>query len=100
MAIAKKPSKTAPPSDRGDEKAIAAFIAGGGATKAATPDEVEDETESNRLQTTIRWDRDLLKRIDRAAKRSHTNRNAWVHMKLSEILDEEDARQQRGGRRD
>lgn len=40
--------------------------------------------------TTLRIPPDLLKRVDAAAAKLHITRSAWIKLKLSQILDDED----------
>lgn len=42
-----------------------------------------------RVQTTMRFDPDLLKRVDVAAKRRGISRSAWIQYTVSKALDEE-----------
>ena len=66
MAIAKKPS--APSKIDSEEQAAEAFI-----TAAAQPSPAATNTKQ---QTTLRFDRELLARIDAAAKRRGVSRSA------------------------
>lgn len=81
MAIAKKPgTKPAPsalPSDEQAEKFIS------GASKVAPADE-----DAKKAPVMIRFDQDLLKRVDTAAKRRGISRSAWVQYTLSRALDQ------------
>jgi uncharacterized protein (DUF4415 family) len=69
MAIAKKPSRTTTNTQPTDpEKAAEAFIAGaGGAPEPA---------DARKTPVMIRFDRDLLQRVDAAAKRRGISRSA------------------------
>jgi hypothetical protein len=80
MAIAKKPSRSRTHEKSADpEKAAEAFIAGaGGAPEPA---------DSRKTPVMIRFDRDLLKRVDAAAKRRGISRSAWVLYTVSRALD-------------
>ena len=77
MAIAKKPDRQQ--TLRAEDRAAEQFIAG--ASKA--------EKGSQRVVTTLRFDPDLLARIDAAAKRRGISRSAWIQYTLSRVLDEE-----------
>lgn len=75
MAIAKKPE-----SHRKDtaEQAADRFIAG--ASENESPRE-------HKIATTLRFDANLLARIDSAAKRRGVSRSAWIQYTLSRALD-------------
>ena len=77
MAIAKKPHRQQP--TNADERAVERFISGAETPKAA----------GHRIPTTLRFDSDLLARIDAAAKRRGISRSAWIQYTLSRSLDEE-----------
>jgi hypothetical protein len=74
MAIAKKPN-----SNRTDIAKKEAFIAGKG-----------DNAESGKVATLVRFDRELLRRIDAAAKRRGISRAGWLGFVASRALDEGD----------
>ena len=76
MAIAKKPHRQQPVT--ADERAAERFISGAGTPKAG-----------HRIPTPLRFDPDLLARIDVAAKRRGISRSAWIQYTLSRSLDEE-----------
>jgi len=77
MAIAKKPHRqqTATAEDRAAER----FITGAAKPKAG----------AKRSPTTLRFDPELLARIDAAAKRRGISRSAWIQYTLSQALDAE-----------
>jgi predicted HicB family RNase H-like nuclease len=78
MAIAKKPSRTTTNTQPTDpEKAAEAFIAGG----------APEPADARKTPVMIRFDRDLLQRVDAAAKRRGISRSAWVMYTLSHALD-------------
>ena len=80
MAIAKKPSRSTTHTQPADaEKAAEAFIAGAGG--------VPEPAESRKMPVMIRFDRDLLERVDAAAKRRGISRSAWVQYTVSRALD-------------
>jgi predicted HicB family RNase H-like nuclease len=81
MAIAKKPGSkqitSTPPSDAQAET----FILGANKTAPA-------EEDAKKAPVMIRFDPDLLKRVDSAAKRRGVSRSAWVQFTLSRALDQ------------
>jgi predicted HicB family RNase H-like nuclease len=77
MAIAKKPEQQHKATD--EERAASRFIA-----RATKP-----KAEAHKTPTTLRFDPDLLERIDVAAKRRGISRSAWIQYTLSRVLDEE-----------
>jgi hypothetical protein len=80
MAITKKPSRnTNVIAGRDDEKAVQAFIAG--SAKA-------NEEEATKKPVLIRFDPQLLERVDTAAKRRGISRSAWVQFTVSRALDQ------------
>lgn len=87
MAIARKPkpaaSGTVPPRD---ERAAEAFIAGAGQPAAG---EAANDTasESRKTPVMLRFDRDLLKKVDAAAKRRGVSRSSWIQYTVSRALD-------------
>lgn len=76
MPIGKKPKKQRIAADR--ERAAEQFIA------AAS----ELATEPRKVTTTLRFDAELLARIDAAAKRRGVSRSAWILYNLSRALEE------------
>jgi hypothetical protein len=80
MAIAKKPSRSTRNTQPADaEKAAEAFIAGAGGAP--------EQADSRKTPVMIRFDRDLLERVDTAAKRRGISRSAWVQYTVSRALD-------------
>lgn len=79
MAIAKKPERQQ--NATGDERAASRFIAGA----------LKPKAEAHKTPTTLRFNPDLLERIDAAAKRRGVSRSAWIQYTLSRVLDEEGA---------
>ena len=77
MAIAKKPNRQQPATTA--EQAANRFI-----EAAAKP-----TARARRAPTTLRFDPELLVRIDTAAKRRGISRSAWIQYTLSRALDEE-----------
>jgi predicted HicB family RNase H-like nuclease len=80
MVIAKKPDRSTTNTQPADpEKAAEAFIAGaGGAPEQAVV---------RKTPVMIRFDRELLDRVDVAAKRRGISRSAWVQYTISRALD-------------
>lgn len=77
MAIAKKPDRH--PSKKTEQEANR-FIEGAGK---------EPNKRALRHPTTLRFDPELLARIDQAARRRGIPRSAWINYILSKALDEE-----------
>jgi hypothetical protein len=75
MAIAKKPERQK--TDTSD-KAADRFIAGASETRASR---------DHKIATTLRFDSNLLARIDAAARRRGVSRSAWIQYTLSRALD-------------
>jgi hypothetical protein len=75
MAIAKKPEGHHKDIS---EKAADRFIAGASQTRASR---------DHKIATTLRFDSNLLARIDAAAKRRGVSRSAWIQYTLSRALD-------------
>jgi hypothetical protein len=83
MAIAKRPHPT-PTLDTtpAQERAAEAFITGAEAQPSpARP---------TKVPILVRFDRDLLTRVDRAAKRRGLSRSGWIHYQISRALDAEE----------
>lgn len=79
MAIVKKPKSNQNASvTKTDENAVQAFISGAGKTKEQT----------SKKPVMIRFDPELLNRVDTAAKRRGISRSAWVQFTLSRALDQ------------
>jgi predicted HicB family RNase H-like nuclease len=77
MAIAKKPQRHHKDTS---EKTAERFIA------SASSDETALSREG-KIATTLRFDPNLLARIDAAAKRRGVSRSAWIQYTLSRALD-------------
>jgi hypothetical protein len=90
MAITKRPRKSsetqAVPSDE-HELRIEAFITGTEKREETRP---ESGADGKRARVMMRFDPDLLARIDTAAKRRGVSRTAWLHMVASRALDNGD----------
>jgi hypothetical protein len=68
------------------EAAAAKFIEGGSAPVRVAP----APSGPKRTPAMIRFDAELLARVDRAARRRGVSRSAWVAFTLSKALDEEE----------
>jgi hypothetical protein len=81
MAIAKRPdrhrSPIAPPPQ--DDDAAASFITG---AEAQTPPK-----DTHKIPILVRFDRELLTRVDQAAKRRGISRSGWIHYQISRALE-------------
>jgi hypothetical protein len=84
MAIAKRPHRN-PPLDitPATERAAEAFITG---AEAETP-----ARRQTKVPILVRFDRDLLQRVDQAAKHRGLSRSGWIHYHISRALDVEEA---------
>ena len=83
MAIAKKPKRDhSAAKDMRGNAAAEKFIAGADASQEARREE------DKKMQTTLRFDRDLLQRIDAAAKHRGISRSSWIQFTLSRALDQ------------
>lgn len=88
MAIARKPNtnRTASP-DRDAEQAATAFIHSAG--KAAAEKVAAPAVDVRKIPIMLRFNGELLHRVDIAAKRRGISRSAWIAFKVSEALDAE-----------
>lgn len=83
MAIAKKPKRNQDEiSSPTAESAAEAFISGAGKPAEAETDE------GKKVPVMMRFDRDVLKRVDAAAKRRGISRSAWIQFTVSRALDQ------------
>jgi len=83
MAIVKKPKRDHyATKDTLGEAAAEKFIAG-----AESSPEKACQEEDKKIQTTLRFDRTLLQRIDAAAKHRGISRSSWIQFTLSRALD-------------
>jgi hypothetical protein len=82
MAIAKRPKR-----DQSATNDVVAerFISGVGKQQSSVADE---EPSVRRVPTMIRFDRDLLAKVDAEAKRRGVSRSAWVQYTLSQVLEQ------------
>jgi hypothetical protein len=84
MAIAKRPHHIPPVEMTPDqERAAAAFIAG--ADPQAPP------RRTTKVPILVRFDRDLLRRVDQAARRRGVSRSGWIQYQVSRALEAEEA---------
>ncbi len=82
MAIARKPERK-PPTQVADDVADA-FIAGAAKAVAVIPD---SDPIPRKSPVMLRFDRELLGRVDTAAKRRGISRSAWIQFTVSRALD-------------
>jgi predicted HicB family RNase H-like nuclease len=83
MAIAKNPKRNHSASrDITGDAAAEKFIAGADASQDEAPQD------DKKIQTTLRFDRSLLQRIDAAAKHRGISRSSWIQFTLSRALDQ------------
>jgi hypothetical protein len=83
MEIAKPPKRgRSATKDIAHDNAAEKFIAG------ADSSQEEASQDGKKIQTTLRFDRDLLKRIDAAAKHRGISRSSWIQFTLSRALDQ------------
>lgn len=80
MAIAKKPIRST--TDPSSEKAAEVFIEGAGATAGTRA-----QADRRKVPAMIRFDRDLLERVDGAARKRGVSRSAWIQYTISRVLD-------------
>lgn len=86
MAIARKPKTLLPGAAAPrDELAAEAFIAGAG--KDAPVEANDTAVEARKTPVMLRFDRDLLKKVDTAAKRRGVSRSSWIQYTVSRALD-------------
>ena len=84
MAIAKKPKRDhSAAKDIMGDAAAAKFIA-----DAESSQEEARQEDDKKIQTTLRFDRSLLQRIDAAAKHRGISRSSWIQFTLSRALDQ------------
>jgi len=84
MAIAKKPERDhSAAKDSSGDAAAEKFIAG-----ADSSQEEARQEDDKKIQTTLRFDRSLLQRIDAAAKHRGISRSSWIQFTLSRALDQ------------
>jgi predicted HicB family RNase H-like nuclease len=84
MAIAKNPKRDhSAAKDIIGDVAAEKFIAG-----AESSQEEARQADHKKIQTTLRFDRSLLQRIDAAAKHRGISRSSWIQFTLSRALDQ------------
>ncbi len=84
MVIARKPNSN----QIDTEKAAEAFIQRS-PKLPSTSEEAMVSGESRKTPIMLRFNTDLLRRVDTAAKRRGISRSAWIAFKVSEALDAE-----------
>jgi hypothetical protein len=89
MAIARKPGSKHP--EARAEQFIARANVPPGQGSADQPLQQTESIGEGRKPAMIRFDRALLARVDRAAKRRGISRSAWIQYTVSRALDEEEA---------
>lgn len=90
MAIARKPNVNRSASTNRDaEQAASAFIHGAG--KIVVEEATPPATDARKTPIMLRFNGELLRRVDTAAKRRGISRSAWIAFKVSEALDAEGA---------
>jgi uncharacterized protein (DUF4415 family) len=83
MAITKKPNRNSNAiSTRNKDRATEAFISGAGQQTAPA------EETTKKVPLMVRFDADVLKRVDEAAKRRGISRSAWIQFTVSRALDQ------------
>jgi hypothetical protein len=83
MAIIKRPDRNPSHGESVDtERTAEAFITGAEESTPVTP--------AKKVPILVRFDRELLARVDRAAKRRGISRSGWVHYQISRALEAED----------
>jgi hypothetical protein len=81
MAIAKRPYRNRSTIDASpqDDHAAESFITG-----AEAPTAPKD---THKVPILVRFDRELLARVDKAAKRRGISRSGWIHYQISQALE-------------
>ena len=82
MAIAKRPKRD---QTETDDAVAERFISGVG----KQPPVAGEEPTGRRVPTMIRFDRELLAKVDAEARRRGISRSAWVQYTLSHVLEQE-----------
>jgi hypothetical protein len=75
-----------PARDNGIDKRAADFIAGA-ALRAAPATAPAQDNEAGKAVVNMRFDAQLLARVDAAAKQQGISRTAWLHVAASKALD-------------
>jgi hypothetical protein len=83
MAITKQPKRKPNASAaKHEERAVEAFISG------AEPQPNFDTATGKKIPFMVRFDADVLNRVDEAAKRRGISRSAWIQFVASRALDQ------------
>ena len=82
MPIAKKPSSnTSKSQETTDERAAEAFISGSNTT-------AKPAARQHKTPVMLRFDPEVLQRVDAAARRRGISRSAWIQFTVSRALDQ------------
>jgi hypothetical protein len=87
MAIARKPGSK--PAAAADAKAESFISAAGQAPPQPAVAAGENDGGGRRQPVMIRFDKELLARVDKAARRRGVNRSAWISYVISTALEGE-----------
>jgi hypothetical protein len=83
MAITKKPTRNQKATTLQDkDRAAQAFISSAGQQTAPA------EETAKKVPLMVRFDADVLRRVDEAAKRRGISRSAWIQFTVSRALDQ------------
>jgi hypothetical protein len=86
MVIADKPNSPQTEIDaQGREEEIAAYCIAG-----AKPEDTPEPKRERKIPILVRFDPQLLKRVDKAARRSGISRSAWIQFMVSRALEREE----------
>lgn len=86
MAIAKQPKRNRSATKKSDdERAAVDFISKADSLEKTSQDE---KTDTKKAPVMVRFDRNLLSRVDEAAKHRGISRSAWIQFTLSRALDQ------------
>lgn len=91
MAVTKSPQRKRRSGGEAAEQRAEQFIAGAGeaADTSASGQSAKPHKKRQKQMTTLRFDTELLRRIDAAAERHGISRAAWISYTLSRVLDDE-----------
>lgn len=91
MAIARKPNSNRMVSSIRDPEQVASAFIQGASQPADTAPALPAADDTRKTPIMLRFNGDLLRRVDTAAKRRGISRSAWIAFKVSEALDAEGA---------
>ena len=84
MAIAKKPQRHRSAANTANQDAAAEkFITGADSSHDEAPQE-----DGKKVPFMVRFDRDVLRRVDAAAKHRGISRSSWIQFTVSRALDQ------------